>query len=685
MIRRLTPHEVVFWWISPKPLYPTFSFYLPHDPLPFFSIQLNNDHVMGFDPATHDNPGNPGSGNLGTNPHLIRFQFGDHAHLHLATIPLGGSFPVQQKILYDVTINSHGQNSVAKINNGALNSHLHRKKREAIGNRSDLLSLFPHLCYPGEDLPSFMIHKKVLRFFHGSCRKPHHDSQDAMVGLDREVGGTLDHRTRRPAFLMLTGDQIYADDVAGPMLKAIHQVIDLLGIYPERFDGASVPDAHALYGRFEGYYTRKEILPRTRVGDHWYRRGGAKHIFSSSFAHNHLITFGEWMAMYLLVWSPVLWDWLSLESLEGVPAAYHGTYRRELGIIRAFQRSLPKVQRLLAHIPTYMIFDDHDVTDDWNLTAQWERQAYGHPFTKRIIGNGLMAYFLCQGLGNAPETFLKAAPLMASAHSYFDTPDKGAHDALIDAMLAFKHWHYEIPYSPELVVIDSRTRRWKRNRMPASPSGLLNWEALMKLQHKLMKSDAVLLVAPGPIFGVKLIELIQKIFTTFGYSLAVDAENWMAHRKSAYVLLEIFKNAKTASRNVIVSGDVHYSFAYDVELRHADACPGIWQITSSGIKNEFPGAILRWLDRINQVMYAPNSIFNIFTKRRDMVIYERTPKCRGKRVEDLSGKAIMKRGAQRLVNACGIGRVTLDDQGAPIEIAEVYADGSFIVFESNEQ
>ncbi len=647
ILRRLTSQSIVFWWVSPRPIFPKFSFYLPHERDPFFVTECNETR-------------------------LTRFKFGTHAHVHMATIPLDSAFSMGQKILYDISLEGEPEHQC----------HCAGGEEGGHGAGDSLTALLPHLTYPGEDRPSLMIQKNVHRFFHGSCRKPHHDSQDGLLGLDREISFTLDDRIHRPAFLMLTGDQIYADDVAGPMLKAIHQVIALLGIYPEAFDVAVVPDAQSLYDRFEGYYTRKEILPRTRVGDHWYRRGGAKHIFSSSLAHNHMITFGEWMAMYLLVWSPVLWDFLSIDGLEGVPMKYHATYENELHILHAFQKSLPKVQRLLAHIPIYMIFDDHDITDDWNLTAKWEQRAYGHPFTKRIIGNGLMAYFLCQGLGNAPDIFLKSKSLMEHATRYFDAPDKAAHDAFIDTLLAFKHWHYEVPCSPELVVMDSRTRRWKRNRMPSSPSGLLDWEALMKLQHKLMKSDAVLLVAPGPIFGVKLIELIQKIFTTFGYSLAVDAENWMAHRRSAYVLLEIFKNAKTASRNVIISGDVHYSFVYDVELRHATECPGIWQITSSGIKNEFPGSILRWLDRINQVMYSPDSIFNLFTKRRDLVIHERVPRCSGRGKGELAGASIRKGRKQHLINACGIGRVTLDDLGAPIEIAEVYADGSFIVFDS---
>lgn len=39
-----------------------------------------------------------------------------------------------------------------------------------------------------------------------------------------------------------------------------------------------------------------------------------------------------------------------------------------------------------------MIFDDHDVTDDWNLTIGWEQAAYSNTFAKRIIGNSLIAY-----------------------------------------------------------------------------------------------------------------------------------------------------------------------------------------------------------------------------------------------------------------------------------------------------
>ena len=271
------------------------------------------------------------------------------------------SCPLDQKIEY---------NLVAECNDG----------------KKTLTGLIPHITYPGERMPSFVVRKSVRRFFHGSCRKPHHDSEDAFLGLDREIRKTLDDMEYRPALLMLTGDQIYADDVAGPMLQAIHGVVRLLGLYEETFDGqAPVKDSAALYAHPDCYYMRKEIIPRTKVGEKWYRRGGGKHIFSSSFAHNHMITFAEWMAMYLLVWSPCLWEFIDFDPLK-IPAQYKGRFEKEMACIQKFKNDLPKVQRLLAHIPVYMIFDDHDVTDDWNLTARWEQRAYSNAFTKRIIG-----------------------------------------------------------------------------------------------------------------------------------------------------------------------------------------------------------------------------------------------------------------------------------------------------------
>src|SRR5699024_3363740 len=176
-------------------------------------------------------------------------------------------------------------------------------------------------------------------------------------------------------------------------------------------------------------------------------------------------------------------------------------YDEEDRIIQAFVSELPGTRRLLAHLPTAMIFDDHDVTDDWNLTMEWEVLAYEHPFSRRIIGNALVGYFLCQGWGNRPEVFRDG--ILPQARAFFEAPDCERHDQLIDLLFDFEQWHYCLPTEPALLVLDSRTRRWRSERSATRPSGLMDWEALSEMQQDLMDHKSVVLVSPTPIFGVK--------------------------------------------------------------------------------------------------------------------------------------------------------------------------------------
>jgi hypothetical protein len=70
---------------------------------------------------------------------------------------------------------------------------------------------------------------------------------------------------------------------------------------------------------------------------------------------------------------------------------------------------LPNVRRALANIATYMIFDDHEVTDDWNMTHDLAVKLYGTAVGPQVVKNALAAYVLCQHWGNVPERFVSSA------------------------------------------------------------------------------------------------------------------------------------------------------------------------------------------------------------------------------------------------------------------------------------
>ncbi|MBU2070472.1 MAG: alkaline phosphatase family protein [Gammaproteobacteria bacterium] len=529
------------------------------------------------------------------------------------------------------------------------------------------------IVYAGRNTPGFVIQPKLSRLLHGSCRKPHYPADDGLLAADLYL---QQHAPEHwPALLLHSGDQIYADDVAAPMLRAIHQLISQLDFSNESLPCSIVSQSAALHSDSPYYYRRDTLLPKTEASQAMLTqvfKGVKKPVFTTDSARNHLISLAEMLSMYLLVWSPAPWlagaTELSDELKATLTAQQWQTYQQHQQIIQQFAANLGKVRRVLAHLPSAMIFDDHDVTDDWNLTAEWEQTAYSHDFSRRIIGNALIGYLLCQGWGNTPQQF--SADVLHQAELALANSGSEQHQQLITELLRFNQWHYQWPTEPPLLVLDSRTRRWRSEVNIGKPSGLLDWEAITELQQDLIGHDAVVLVSPAPVFGVKLIEGMQKLFTFFGRPLLVDAENWMAHRGTAYALMNLFRHPKTPKHFVILSGDVHYSFVYEVNLRGQQGGPDIWQITSSGLKNQFPSRLLDVLDRLNRWLYSPRSPLNWFTKRRSMKIVPHKPD---------TAKA-----GERLLNQAGIGLVELNADGSPKQVFQLTSQGNKIAFNISE-
>ena len=84
----------------------------------------------------------------------------------------------------------------------------------------------PWLCYADQDVFSIQYQFHVGSLLHGSCRNPHYPSRDTLLNADELIAKKVAQATPRPAMLLMTGDQIYADDVAGPMLLLIRKVIE---------------------------------------------------------------------------------------------------------------------------------------------------------------------------------------------------------------------------------------------------------------------------------------------------------------------------------------------------------------------------------------------------------------------------------------------------------------------------
>lgn len=296
---------------------------------------------------------------------------------------------------------------------------------------------------PPANLPAFLSLPPNLADFslqHASCRKPHAGDElaeeldqvndnveagvlDALALLDRNF---IDAATTpapafaelfpRPHLLLLSGDQIYADDVAGPMMGLIKEAYNAaIGDWDHHEPDFKVSDEGVISLLLPPITGRKEP--------------GKQHLgYTAGPSTDHLWRFGEFMMMYAMVWSPALWDAARdnriglLPAFDDVEDANRQTHtfdaalwQRQVEALTKFHQSLPRVRKLLANVATLMLFDDHEVTDDWNLNHRWCREVYGKAPGRRAITSGLAAYTVCQHWGNAPE--LGADPTTALARA----------------------------------------------------------------------------------------------------------------------------------------------------------------------------------------------------------------------------------------------------------------------------
>ena len=240
-------------------------------------------------------------------------------------------------------------------------------------------------------------------------------------------------------------------------------------------------------------------------------------------------------------------------------------FRRETERLNRFFNSLPAVRRALANVPTFMIFDDHEITDDWYLLRSWCDKVMGSLLGRRFVQNGLLAYAIFQAWGNTPEQFVASASggtLLRAAVAWrggAETDDK-VHEATIAARLlpaldqrpifdgTDRHrlrrgphalnWHYRVEGPRhEVIVLDTRTWRGYpgRNLSPA----LLSPEAFDQQLPlgRATKKDLVVVVAPGPTALVPLIEMVKAGLSKPSERQAKDAEDWSLDEPAYQMLL----------------------------------------------------------------------------------------------------------------------------------------------------
>jgi len=552
ILRRVDTKQVNIWLASSKPLLLNGRLYDQHLANPPLSAQSSFRTV----------------------------KLGERLFVHLLKIspePNGAAFPDGELLYYDILI-QHADGSETSIV---------RQNPDVVFYESG------HQELPGFFLPTDSQFKRIL---HGSCRRSH--AKQALPGWERMdqlssgaglIEANFDDLDERPAALFLTGDQIYADDVAMPVLAMlIDQAESLTGWHehmPVDHQGTEVTPADIkLHGRM------KE-LKLAQFG------------ITSTAGDNHLLTFAEYAGMYLAAFGANVTLPEKRTVFSRIDGSARGTYDLEYKRALAFFATRRDIRRLLANIPVYMIFDDHEVTDDWNLNSAWESKMYGNAFGKRMVSNALAAYWAFQGWGNDPDKFDDAFMDTIEAHLNQHQATGAEADAFDAQMLdrqAVDRWSYTLLTKPFTVVLDTRMHREFGSDGPAGACVLMDGPARDWLAQVLQQQRGhetadypLLLVSASPVFGFARMERFQEIASKLGLSpAALDLESW----REGFTLLEsVLMNTGSGVQTVtILSGDVHYSFSARDQFKNANSASviDVAQLTSSPVSNNPAGGII---------------------------------------------------------------------------------------------
>ncbi|WP_371558477.1 peptidoglycan-binding protein (plasmid) [Streptomyces longwoodensis] len=304
----------------------------------------------------------------------------------------------------------------------------------AAAGADDARALF---CYPGGDLPAFALPGGPgdLRVLHGGARLPHAAGPDLLAHADTVLAEAVAATSEappegappegapappvRPHLLLLHGDQSPADDVSATLLAVVRSAVATLGIPDDKLPGAADTEQPRVLGPGD----RAALCDGAKLPGTW---------------PSHLLSFAEYTAAQLLLWSDALWP-AALPAVEAVhpdprwasfPAAlrtailarspYTATeaqaplvawleaWRDDSARLAALRAGLPAVRRLLANVPVLMGLGGQDVTRGWNGGTAETTAVLGNPTARRVVQNALAAHAVLRAWGNTPDRFAAA-------------------------------------------------------------------------------------------------------------------------------------------------------------------------------------------------------------------------------------------------------------------------------------
>ena len=269
------------------------------------------------------------------------------------------------------------------------------------------------------------------------------------------------------------------------------------------------------------------------------------------------------------------------------------------------------VRQVLACIPTFMIYDDHEITNNWNITPQWCATMLQNG-REQVLVDGLIAYWVYQGWGNLTQRDDTLYPLLR----LMQEGEQSGEDILAALRSYIRReiygertgrWHYEIQTVPPIFVLNTRSERTAvfthEQDDIYGPTRILSQTQMQEIAMWLQKHDTrpSLLVSSVPVVLPPLIGLAEYIM---GLRLWAFPVRWLGRRIAQFqqrvavrtsfehwpffstTWRELVQMVTKRTHDIIVlSGDVHFSYAMEAQRSYSKTKARLLQLVSTPLQN----------------------------------------------------------------------------------------------------
>jgi hypothetical protein len=268
--------------------------------------------------------------------------------------------------------------------------------------------------------------------------------------------------------------------------------------------------------------------------------------------------------------------------------------------------SEPEIRWLLSTVPSTMIFDDHEVSDDWNISQAWVDDMRALSWWDERITAAFSAYWVYQHLGNLAPPELAEEQMFAEVYRHEDAgPTLRERSRQWDRESASSRWAYHRDFGrSRVLVVDSRAARVLTDgRRDMVDAGEWDWIT----EHARGSFDHLVVVSTLPVFmpqGIYHLESWNEAICAGRWGRpaawlaerlrrAADLEHWAAFHDSFEQLMDLLRDivagrgGEPPATVVLLGGDVHTTYVAEVDLG-VPSRSRVFQVVCSPFRNQMP-------------------------------------------------------------------------------------------------